>query len=139
MEKRKKGYLHLNMTVQSLLCLTWKNSQFEESSDRACSSKLEIGAPGAFLPDLHHSSKPHAETLVPRPTPGLNQVQLQMLFRDLLLLQKEGESNVKSNWLLVSANGKSVPAGSLATQSLSRGFFVCTYAALRDVSSYAMA
>ena len=57
--------------------------------------------------------------------PGWNLGQLQALvFKlwDLLWVRKEGESKVERNWFSVSANGKNVPASSLATQSLSRGF-----------------
>ena len=57
--------------------------------------------------------------------PGWSLGQLQPLIFylwDLLWVRKEGESKVERNWFSVSANGKKVPASSLATQSLWRGF-----------------
>ena len=72
--------------------------------------------------------------------PGWSLGQLQALIFhqwDLLWVRKEGESKVERSWFSVSANSKNVPASSLATQSLSRGF-VCAYAALHGALSYAM-
>ena len=57
--------------------------------------------------------------------PGWSLGQLQALIFhkwDLLWVRKEGESKVERSWFSVLANGKNVPASSLATQSLSRGF-----------------
>ena len=84
----------------------------------------------AVFPELHHSSLRHPEAFASPPTswlPGWSLGQLQALifkFWDLLWVRKEGESKVERNWFSVSGNGKNVPASSLATQSLSRGFCV---------------
>ena len=43
----------------------------------------------------------------------------------MLWLWKEGESKVERNWFSVSANGKNVPASSLATQCLFARFCIC--------------
>ena len=58
---------------------------------------------------------------------------------DFVPSYREGESKVERNWFSVSANGNNVPASWLTTQCLFARFFVwCVYAALHDVSSYAM-
>ena len=56
-EKRKKGYLHLNMPVQSFLRIAIKTQS--TSSKRwslSALSKSNLSVRRAFLPELHHSS-----------------------------------------------------------------------------------
>ena len=79
----------------------------------------------AFLPELHHSSLRHREASAPPPSSWLESrsaTGVDILLVGLVMGPKRRRIEVERNWFSVSANGKNVPARSLATQSLSRGF-----------------
>ena len=118
--------------------LSGKNSKCEESNECFQRAMNRCGVP-SFLSftiracGIRRLLRHHL-------LPGWSLGQLQALIFhqwDLLWVRKEGESKVERSWFSVSANGKNVPASSLATRAF-RAVFVCAYAALHGVLGYAM-